>query len=310
MSSPISGFTAIPNPQMLAFMPIQSYLMMYFAGAGWQIGKRKISAIPNEEFNKMSINDLLKGFTADLRETIPTLERSLNDITPLIKVLIDQYGDFLLEAIKVFPKTVEKVGKGIGEELFDIGKGSALDKLLHALELKNLLPEAAAHSEEVEATPTSKSIPAVANTEIGTATTNPLNLHQWKGFWRTKEYMERLIVVTGKQDAITIKEEAAINIAKISTPAVKKTLFKKAAGQSQKIAKAQFPKDIAILQRNVVIKLKEVQKQQKIFDAAPTYLKQQMQIKLINAKRFHSNVVKELKQKMQQLADLLARYKF
>ncbi len=35
--------------------------MMYFAGAGWQIGKRKISAIPNQEFNKMSAKDLLEG---------------------------------------------------------------------------------------------------------------------------------------------------------------------------------------------------------------------------------------------------------
>ncbi len=109
MSSPLSGFTAVPNPQMLAFMPIQSYLMMYFAGAGWQIGKRKISAIPNDEFNKMSANDLLKGFTADLRETIPTLERSLNDITPLIQTLIAQYGDFVTVALKEIPQAAQGV---------------------------------------------------------------------------------------------------------------------------------------------------------------------------------------------------------
>jgi len=115
MSSPISGFTAIPNPQMLAFMPIQSYLMMYFAGAGWQIGKRKISAIPNNEFNNMSANDLLKDFTADLRETIPTLERSLQDITPLIRVLIEQYGDFVKEAIAALPQALQNVIGGGGE---------------------------------------------------------------------------------------------------------------------------------------------------------------------------------------------------
>ncbi len=103
MSSPLSGFTAVPNPQMLSFMPIQSYLMMYFAGAGWQIGKRKISAIPNDKFNKMSANDLLKGFTADLRETIPTLERSLQDVTPLVRILIEQYGEFMKEILKVTP---------------------------------------------------------------------------------------------------------------------------------------------------------------------------------------------------------------
>ncbi len=84
-------------------MPIQSYLMMYFAGAGWQIGKRKISAIPNKEFNKMSANDLLKGFTGDLRETIPTLEASLQDVTPLVRILIEQYGEFMKAILTVTP---------------------------------------------------------------------------------------------------------------------------------------------------------------------------------------------------------------
>ncbi len=125
MSTPISGFTAIPNPQMLAFMPIQSYLMMYFAGAGWQIGKRKISAIPNDQFNKMSANDLLKGFTADLRETIPTLERSLNDITPLIRVLIEQYGDFVREAIRALPQTITNIA-GVSAEQAEINLQSNL----------------------------------------------------------------------------------------------------------------------------------------------------------------------------------------
>ncbi len=129
MSSPISGFTAIPNPQMLAFMPIQSYLMMYFAGAGWQIGKRKISAIPNDQFNKMSANDLLKGFTADLRETIPTLERSLNDITPLIRTLIEQYGDFIKIAIATIPQVAKETFTDVvtGAPGFE---GSAADRLL------------------------------------------------------------------------------------------------------------------------------------------------------------------------------------
>ncbi len=112
MSSPISGFTAIPNPQMLAFMPIQSYLMMYFAGAGWQIGKRKISAIPNDKFNNMSANDLLKGFTADLRETIPTLERSMLDVTPLVRTLIEQYGDFIKVAIDTIPQLAQNIVGG------------------------------------------------------------------------------------------------------------------------------------------------------------------------------------------------------
>ncbi len=197
MSSPLSGFTAIPNPQMLAFMPIQSYLMMYFAGAGWQIGKRKVSAIPNDKFNPMSANDLLKGFTADLRGSIPTLERSLQDITPLIKTLVEQYGDFALELIKETPKQVEKVGKGIFEELTDIGEGSALDRLLHFIEedkKKNpptTGPLAFAHEAEEEIE-TIKLKTAVAGATV-TGKEAPTNLVPYKGKWYTVKRLQQLI---------------------------------------------------------------------------------------------------------------------
>ncbi len=109
MSSPISGFTAIPNPQMLAFMPIQSYLMMYFAGSGWQYGKRKISAMSNEQFNKLTPEELLKQHSIELKNMLPTLDKTLNDVSPLIRTLIEQYGDFVREAIKAVPQAVSNI---------------------------------------------------------------------------------------------------------------------------------------------------------------------------------------------------------
>ncbi len=110
MSSPISGFTAIPNPQMLAFMPIQSYLMMYFAGSGWQYGKRKISAMSNEQFNKLTPEELLQQHSIELKNMLPTLEKSLNDVTPLVRILIEQYGDFIKAAIAAVPSAIQKAG--------------------------------------------------------------------------------------------------------------------------------------------------------------------------------------------------------
>ncbi len=115
MSSPISGFTAIPNPQMLAFMPIQSYLMMYFAGSAWQFGKRKISAMSNEQFNALDMKTLLEQHTIELKNVIPTLEKSLNDVTPLIAVLIEQYGDFIKAAIAAIPQALQNIVGGGGE---------------------------------------------------------------------------------------------------------------------------------------------------------------------------------------------------
>ncbi len=110
MSSPISGFTAIPNPQMLAFMPIQSYLMMYFAGSGWQYGKRRISAMSNEDFNKLTPERLLEQHSDELKRIMPTLEKSLNDVTPLVKILIEQYGDFIKAALAAVPQAIQNIG--------------------------------------------------------------------------------------------------------------------------------------------------------------------------------------------------------
>ncbi len=109
MSSPISGFTAIPNPQMLAFMPIQSYLMMYFAGSGWQYGKRKISAMSNEQFNKLTPEELLKQHSIELKNMLPTLTKTLSDVTPLVEMLIKQYADFIKVAIETIPEFTKTI---------------------------------------------------------------------------------------------------------------------------------------------------------------------------------------------------------
>ncbi len=109
MSSPLSGFTAVPNPQMLAFMGAQSFVMMYQAGEGWQYGKRKISAMSNEDFNKLTPLKLLQNQSAVLRTAIGTIEKSMNDMTPMIRTIIRQYGDFLKEIVAVAPPVISDV---------------------------------------------------------------------------------------------------------------------------------------------------------------------------------------------------------
>ncbi len=116
MSLPISGFTAVPNPQMLAFMATQSFLMMQMAGAGWQYGKRKISAMSNIEFNKLSTNQLLSNETADVRKAIPTIEASMNDMTALMAPIVAQYADFIKEAIKGAGQGLTTLLGGTGDQ--------------------------------------------------------------------------------------------------------------------------------------------------------------------------------------------------
>ncbi len=207
MSSPITGFTAIPNPQMLAFMPIQSYLMMYFAGAGWQIGKRKISAIPNPEFNKMSANDLLKGFTADLRETIPTLISSMNDVTPLIEVLIKQYGDFIKAAIQAAPQAVQTIAGALvnpkgalvppafGPELEKLITGNPTQAQFLAY-AKILLQQEADKLSDPNRDPSKFRSPTGPNAKPGATVRGdeqPTNLVPYKGKWYTLERLQQLI---------------------------------------------------------------------------------------------------------------------
>ncbi len=93
-------------------MPIQSYMMMYFAGSGWQYGKRRISAMSNEQFNKLTPEELLKQHSIELKNMLPTLDKTLDDVTPLIKILVEQYGDFVREAIKAIPDAIGNIFQG------------------------------------------------------------------------------------------------------------------------------------------------------------------------------------------------------
>ncbi len=101
-------------------MPIQSYLMMYFAGSGWQYGKRKISAMSNEQFNKLTSESLLAQHSIELKNMLPTLDKTLDDVTPLIKTLVEQYGDFVREAIKAIPDAIGNIFQQSGQ----VGQGT------------------------------------------------------------------------------------------------------------------------------------------------------------------------------------------
>ncbi len=109
MSSPLSGFTAVPNPQMLAFMGAQSFIMMYQAGEGWQYGKRRISAMSNEEFNKLTPEMVLEKQAVVLRNSLGTIQNSMDAMTPMIRTIVEQYGDFIREMIASIPQAVSNI---------------------------------------------------------------------------------------------------------------------------------------------------------------------------------------------------------
>ncbi len=90
--SPVTGSLFAPFffPLGIAFMGAQSAVMMKMAGENWQYGKRRISAMTNEEFNKMTPLKLYQVETSDLRAMIPSIESSLQSMTPLTATIVTE----------------------------------------------------------------------------------------------------------------------------------------------------------------------------------------------------------------------------
>ncbi len=114
MSMPISGFTAVYNPQMMAMMPIQSFIMMYEAGQGWQFGKRKISEMSNEQIKALTPIKLMEMNNQVRRDAIPIIERAMNEIAPITRHMVTNFADI----VKEFIRGVGDVGSNIFQQSF------------------------------------------------------------------------------------------------------------------------------------------------------------------------------------------------
>ncbi len=100
----------IPLAIMPPFMAYQSLVMGDAFGKGFQYGKRKISAMSNEEFNKMTPSKLMEESQLEYTRMIPTVEKAMASSKDL-QVFIVQ------EMLRVLPE----LGKKFVEQLTDIG---------------------------------------------------------------------------------------------------------------------------------------------------------------------------------------------
>ncbi len=96
---PISGFTAVYNPQMMAMMPIQSFIMMYEAGQGWQFGKRKISEKSNEEIKALTPIMLMEQNNQVRKDALPIIQRAMDEIAPITRHMVTNFADIVKEFI-------------------------------------------------------------------------------------------------------------------------------------------------------------------------------------------------------------------
>ncbi len=81
-------------------MGIQSAVMAKQFGENFQYGKRRISAMSNEEFNKLTPADLQQRANAELKSMIPSMEQSVVEMRTFQTFLIREFLRTLNDAIK------------------------------------------------------------------------------------------------------------------------------------------------------------------------------------------------------------------
>ncbi len=120
--SPISGFMPIPLALMIPFMATQSLVMGEAFGKGFQYGKRRISAMSNEEFNKLTVQEMGSDMYKSYEHIIPDLKVSINQSTELQNFIVAKLLDMPRELASAFvggltgkSTTATAVGKTPGE---------------------------------------------------------------------------------------------------------------------------------------------------------------------------------------------------
>ncbi len=73
----------------------QSLAMGEAFGKGFQYGKRKISSMTNEDFNKMNFGDLSASIATDYRMLIPHLTKSIQDSTEFQRLIIQEMANIV-----------------------------------------------------------------------------------------------------------------------------------------------------------------------------------------------------------------------
>ncbi len=128
MSFPVplpSTFMPLPLAIMIPFMGIQSGVMAQQFGMNFQYGKRKISAMSNEEFNKLTPQQMQVDFSNQITGMIPTFEKSLQEMRPFQRMIFIEMIAAFKEAVQL-GLDIAGAGLGINTSLPSIPKDKFL----------------------------------------------------------------------------------------------------------------------------------------------------------------------------------------
>ncbi len=121
----LSGFLPIPLAMMIPFMGAQSLVLGKAFGEGFQYGKRKISAMTNEEFNKLTPSDIAANSRRELRDMIPSMKASITDMRDFQSFIVHE----LIATAKQLP---DDIFSGITGQKSDSVAGEAFNATVGA----------------------------------------------------------------------------------------------------------------------------------------------------------------------------------
>ncbi len=112
MVLPVGGFFPIPLAMMIPFMATQSLVMGEAFGKAFQFGKRKISAMSNDEFNELKIEKVASEMFQSYKNILPELKQSIADSS-------DFQNHIFAQLILLGPNLIKALG---GAVLTDIAE--------------------------------------------------------------------------------------------------------------------------------------------------------------------------------------------
>ncbi len=81
----------LPLAMMIPFMGIQSMVMAKQFGENFQYGKRRISAMSNDDFNKLTPAKLLSNANDELKSQIPLMQQSMEDMRQFQTFIVKEF---------------------------------------------------------------------------------------------------------------------------------------------------------------------------------------------------------------------------
>ncbi len=150
-------FAPLPLAVMIPFMAMQSGAMALAFGTYFQYGKRRISAMSNEEFNAIKAGDIYKGITDTINAMIPSFRQQNASMQGLQQEILKQLMEYAKQAAQTLPQQAGEVLKaGIPDIIKQpiqaggaaiIGAQNQANDFLEALTgFFNFLPQASAFS--------------------------------------------------------------------------------------------------------------------------------------------------------------------